>query len=169
MEDNIDWSIYYLGSEAEDVTKSNVLANKTVVEGITDKMIFITLNACDEWHAYMTLNQVDRKDMYKQIIGNVMKKINEIYKTKMAMEFYFEISPSGRLHVHGMIQGVPATYYPFEGMLTRISELFHKQIGKPRLRHSICADVQWAHSNDAVSRYCIKAQPEKKYYFIPRL
>lgn len=116
----------------------------------SNKCIFFTLNS------YREVGQFE----YRAAIRYVLEKTKKKFSFVPVVQWYYEDKDSRgnpcRLHVHGMMSYVPERFYPYEGMLKFIAKEFHKIIGKPRLRHSICCDIQWARSNDAVSRYCAK-------------
>jgi len=164
---NIDFSKYMfdLSEQGEAQGSSfyaDTLANKLIetkkVVAICDKFIFFTLNAANELSKFE----------YNKVIKSVINKINHVKKTQMIAQWYFENRDSrgfpSRLHVHGMLQNVPETFYPYESFCKYISKKFHEKIGRPKVKHSVSSDVQWAMDNHRVAAYCEKYQ-DKRHNF----
>ena len=156
MNTNIDYSEYAFGLQDSRPDKvEEVLAD---IDGDTHSYIFMNLNSWREL----------TRDQYKLIINKVLQKVNKQSGLHIVGQWYYEDKDKNgnptRLHVHGMISNVPQTFYPYGGLLKYISKQFHKEIGKPRVQHKICANISWAHSNEAVATYCSKQHGLVNYY-----
>lgn len=169
---NIDFSKYLFTDitdsrvelDSQLLGDNHIIEEKSVV--YADKFIFFTLNA-DKPHSRFEYNKVIKK---------VINIINEKSGLQMISQWYFEDRNRAglptRLHVHGMLSHVPVTYYPYEGLCKNISKTFHKYIGRKKVKHSVCADVQWARDNASVSDYCGKYNSaifNGKKLLLPRL
>lgn len=156
MNTNIDYSKYQFDGKVSTKNEEEVLAN--INTDYTNSFIFITLNS---W-------KPKTREEYKKIINDVLTKLNKNKRLNIIGQWYYEDKDSNgnqtRLHVHGMFSNVPNTYHPYGGLLTDISKMFHKQIGKPYVTHTVSADIQWANSNDAVAQYCKKQKGLVNYY-----
>lgn len=153
----IEEDIEFDGTEVEDYRADNLLANpinnkdimitlknRRICYGIRD--IFFTINPCDDYW----LKGVAPID-FRQEVYYTMDKIRTQLKRKQIVvdiHMHFEKSKEGRIHSHGVILGVPESYYPYRGLLDKLSKEIHKVFGKPRLKHSICAQVDWSAAND---------------------
>lgn len=143
----------------EDNALANIqIVNNQIVNTICDKYIFINLNSDKEINTYL----------YNKVIKKVMTQINKNKKTNMICQWYFEdktkYGDPCRLHVHGMISNVPETFYPYEGLVKYISHQFHKEIGRPKVTHSVAAYIEWARSNEAVADYSRKQKGQVRYF-----
>jgi len=177
--DNIDYSKYLFDSVSDQVSPGEALLGdspnslaiqqtKCEIQKViyADKYIFFTLNAATE------LNKFE----YNKVIKKVINKINEKKKLAMICQWYFEDKDKQgrqtRLHVHGLLQNVPETFYPYGGFCKYIAGEFHKLIGRKKVKHSVSSDVQWAICNEQVSYYCKKYDDKNfslRRLLLPRL
>lgn len=145
---NIDWSKYMFDSEADSTESVEAFAN--IFNDLTDCKIFFTLNS----HIEKTMEE------YRSVIKEVIRELRKKYAHEAVAEWYFEDKTKDglptRLHVHGMISGIPEKYCPYNYLTDWISKQFHKLIGKYKNRHNISAKVEWANSNKQVEEYCRK-------------
>lgn len=147
----IDYSQYMLQSEAGMSDSDIPLVNPPNVCNL--KAIFYTITPSDEY-----LDNIDKtvltqsKDMYfrSDIIDQFRKLKRTLRRSKgfrLDFNIHFEKPVGGRIHAHGVIMGVPESYWDYEPLLKDMSKRFHKVFGKPRLRSDICALFKW--TNDS--------------------
>jgi len=149
---------------------------KQIVQNNEQKYRIFNTNDVADQSVFFTLNSWKKKSRfeYNKIIKQVINRVNHNKKMNMVAQWYFEDKKvSGeptRLHVHGMLNNVSLAFYPYEGLNKYISAQFHAIIGKPRLKHSICAKVEWSRSNENVARYCKKFNKSRNgCYLCPKL
>lgn len=148
MED-IDFSQYLFGpSEAEVEQSENLLVKHTNGDTNGDNInhsIFFTINPSD-YYWKEKYGIPTHENTFRQELSNEFNKLINYYKKnkqiKLDVHIHFECT-NGRVHSHGVIIGLPESYYPYEGELKYMSKWMHKIFGKPRLNSNICADFRW--------------------------
>lgn len=137
--------------EVEDLSE-NFLVKPSNCNNITvennNRGIFFTINPSD----YYWKNKYGKcieADQFRDEMINEMNNLTKYYKKYknicLDIHIHFEKADGlyGRVHSHGVILGLPESYYPYTGELIRMSQRFHKFFGKPRLKSNICADFRW--------------------------
>lgn len=112
------------------------------------RAIFITINPDPE--------KEPNRRYFKKLISKWRKYIKKIYSDTAELYYRFERSKVAKLHVHGVIYNIPETYIGYEGLFEKIQKYIHKDIGRKKVKHSVCCDMQWADSEDAVIEYIFK-------------
>lgn len=111
----------------------------------TQLCIFFTINPCDQYWEPNLLGPIT-DEIFRGHMIDVSLEMARYYKKnkhiRLTIEIHFE-KANGRVHSHGVIYGMPLSYYPYGGELDKMSKRFHKVFGKPRLRSTICADFRW--------------------------
>lgn len=144
VNDHIDYSQYLFtpegGVESSDDNSLVIQYNGEL------KSIFFTINPSDYYWENFGGRSEDQ--FRSQVIREIEKLLHYYKKYKhIKLDAHIHFEKTDRLHSHGVITGMPISYYPYEGELTNMSRKLHKVFGKPRLRSDISCKLVWCNEN----------------------
>lgn len=156
VNNNIDFSEYLFGpGEAAIESKDDNSLAKHTNEQLKDIIgdnpsIFITVNPDPK-------KEINRRH-FKKLVNKWRLYIKKIYGEDAILYYRFERSEVAKLHIHGVIYNISSSFYPFEGTFTKIQKYIHKDVGRKKVKHSVCCDMSWAGNTQLVIDYIFKGK-----------
>lgn len=116
-----------------------------------EKAVFFTINPSDHYWSKFEheLEEEDVEQLFRHQVSQEFIKLGQYYarRKNMRLDFNLYFEKTKRVHCHGVILGMPESYYGYGGELKYMSQKLHKVFGKPRLNSDICADFRWTDDN----------------------